>query len=354
MTSSANVAGDNRIPVNVLTGFLGSGKTTLLKHWLRSPQLANTAVIINELGAVGLDHLLVDNASESLFLLDNGCLCCAVRDDLVQSLKSLYERRANGDVPAFERVVIETTGLADPLPVLQTLMMADGVVEHFRADAVVTCVDGVNGLETLERYPEAQRQVVVADLLLLTKQDLPEAATPALQTRLAELNPMARLLLVSAGQLDPQLLFDGSLGAAEQAVSQLLDDTTVASGHSGRVNSLVLVTMDPIDEIELRTWLEVVTSVHGDRLLRIKGLVQLRGLPQQPMLIHAVQQLVSPPELLAQWPSADTRSRIVLIGEGLDEDDIRRVFRTFTGARLQDLQQAPLALLGLSNLRLMQ
>lgn len=343
-----------RIPVNVLTGFLGSGKTTLLKHWLASPQLANTAVIINELGAVGLDHLLVDNARESLFLLENGCLCCAVRDDLIQSLRDLYQRRAEGRVPPFERVVIETTGLADPLPVLQTLMLAEGVCEHFEADAVITCVDGVNGLETLARYPEAQRQARVADLLLITKQDLDGADNPALWQQLAQLNPLAQVVPVTAGQLDPQLLLMPAADSGRAAQALLADVSAAGQApgqHSGRVNSLALISADALSEADVRSWLEVVTSVYGEQLLRLKGLVQLRDNPQQPLLIHAVQQLLSEPQRLPQWPSADQRTRIVLIGERLDEEDLRRVFRTFTGARLLEPGQVPLALLGPGSFR---
>ena len=341
-------AQDARIPVNVLTGFLGSGKTTLLKHWLASPELANTAVIINELGAVGLDHLLVDNARESLFLLDNGCLCCAVRDDLITSLQDLWARRADGRVPAFERVVIETTGLADPLPVLQTLMLADGVCEHFVADAVITCVDGVNGVDTLERYPEALRQVQVADVLLLTKQDLPEASQSGVASRVRALNPLARCCPVFHGELAASLLLEPGL-----VTDRELPDNIVPV-HSGRVGSLVLVTETLLDEYDLRSWLEVVTSVYAGQLLRVKGLVRTRHLPGQPLLLHAVQQLVSEPERLVEWPSADQRTRIVLIGERLDEDDIRRVFRTFTGASLLDVQHNPLLLLGAGSLRLLR
>ena len=336
---------DVHIPVNVLTGFLGSGKTTLLKHWLASPELANTAVIINELGAVGLDHLLVDNARESLFLLDNGCLCCAVRDDLITSLQDLWARRAAGRVPAFERVVIETTGLADPLPVLQTLMLADGVREHFVADVVITCVDGVNGVETLERYPEALRQVQVADVLLLTKQDLPEASQSGVATRVRALNPLARCCPVSHGELAASLLLEPGLLVERELPA------SIEPAHSGRVNSLVLMTDSALDEFDLRSWLEVVSSVYAGQLLRIKGLVKTSANPAQPLLIHAVQQLVSEPERLLQWPSADQRTRIVLIGERLDEDDIRRVFKTFTGAVLLDPHQNPLLLLGAGSLR---
>ncbi|WP_221800731.1 CobW family GTP-binding protein [Oceanobacter mangrovi] len=342
---------DSRLPVNVLTGFLGAGKTTLLKHWLQSPQLANTAVIINELGAVGLDHLLVDNSQESLFLLDNGCLCCAVRDDLITSLQDLQARRAGGELPAFDRVVIETTGLADPLPVLQTLMMAEGVVEHFRADAVITCVDGVNGIKTLENYPEALKQVELADVLLVTKQDLSAAADTAVTERLAEINPLAQRLLVSNGQLDASVLLQSALLPLEQQSARQLPASAASGAHSGRVRSLVLMTDDAISNFDINCWLEIVTSVYEGQLLRLKGLVKEASNPQQPLLLHAVQALVSDPQRLDQWPSSDQRTRIVLIGERLDEEDIRRVFQTFTGARLIDSQQNPLALLGVGSLK---
>jgi len=340
-----------RIPVNVLTGFLGSGKTTLLKHWLQSPELANTAVIINELGAVGLDHLLVDNAQESMFLLENGCLCCAVRDDLITSLQDLHRRQQNGEIPAFDRVVIETTGLADPLPVLQTLMMADGVAHHYKADAIITCVDGVNGLQTLASQPEASRQVEVADLLLITKQDLAEAQQddvkqPLLQ-QLQALNPYAVQTGVSLGQLDASALLESRVVMTRDD----FENQNAPAGHSGRVNSLVLLTDDAVCEFELQNWLDVASAVYQGQLLRVKGLVKIQNNPDRPVLLHAVQQLVSPMERLPAWPSKDQRSRIVLIGEKLEESDIRRVFETFTGAKLIDTKANPLAGLGLGSIK---
>ena len=347
-----------RIPVNVLTGFLGSGKTTLLKHWLQSPELANTAVIINELGSVGLDHLLVDNAQESLFLLENGCLCCAVREDLVTSLQELHAKRESGELPAFDRVVIETTGLADPLPVLQTLMMADGVAQHFKTDAVITCVDGVNGLNTLDNHPEAVKQVQVADLLLITKQDVPQAQDEAIKQPLLEklqsLNPNAKQTGVSGGQLNASVLLESRvvMSQGNEMPANAIDSTEQASSHhSGKVNSLVLLTDDEVCEFELQHWLDVACTVYGPQLLRVKGLVKIRNNPQKPVLLHAVQQLVSPMERLPAWPSKDQRSRIVLIGEDLQESDIRRVFEGFTGAKLIDTKANPLAGLGFGSIK---
>jgi G3E family GTPase len=354
----------NRIPVTVLTGFLGSGKTTLLKHWLQSPELQNTAVIINELGAVGLDHLLVNNSREQMCLLDNGCVCCSVREDLIGLLDDLYQRCRRGDIPPFERVVIETTGMADPLPVLQTLMFAPVLVEHFYPDAVITCVDAVNGASTLARYPESVRQASVADVLLLTKGDLAEdLPLQALAERLRILNPAARLQFICNGEVSPDIL--AKAGSQRQvsdfldrgiqgfdAVSQDMESSAHHSPGGGKVRTHSLITDQPIVEADIRYWLELVAAMFGEKLLRLKGLVQLSDKPDQPLLLHAVQQVMSPPVRLLQWPSEDTRSRIVLIAEDLDERDVQRVFETFVRVKLLSPHQPPAAGLSLSNIRL--
>ncbi len=196
------------IPVSVITGFLGSGKTTLLARLLRDPAMARTAVIINEFGAVGLDHELVETSDESFIQLSNGCLCCNVRSDLVLTLGDLAARRAAGTVPQFERVVVETTGLADPAPILHALMTDRALCEVYALDGVITTVDAVTGLATLDRYPESLRQAAVADRLILTKTDVPEAQTAALCARLAQINPGAPVLEVVGGAVAPAALFD--------------------------------------------------------------------------------------------------------------------------------------------------
>src|SRR5215467_7273741 len=226
------------IPVTLLTGFLGSGKTTVLNHVLKQPGMAATAVIVNEFGEIGLDHLLVERSSEDVVLLNSGCLCCTVRNDIVDTLTSLFVDRAKGKVPWFTRVVIETTGLADPAPILHTLMTEPIVAARYMLDGVVTTVDAVNGAGTLDRQHEAVKQAAVADRLLLTKNDLAEPATrQAFETRLAALNPSAPLIPVAQGAVDPALLFNlGFFDPATKGVDVqrwLRDEAFAKSSHHG-------------------------------------------------------------------------------------------------------------------------
>jgi len=323
-----------RTPVTLLTGFLGSGKTTLLNHLLQLPELADTAVIINEFGEVGLDHLLVEQVSENLRLLQSGCLCCTVRGDLVDTLADLHERRQQQSLPGFRRVLIETTGLADPTPVLQTFMVDPQVQAHYYLEQIVTTVDAVNGARTLDRHSEALRQVSLADRLLLTKTDLAdEISLAALRKRLLGLNPDASIMAVSEGRVSAaealpvaSAVFDGAAYLA-----RLGDGAGAGSHRDGKVQAHCLVFDQPLPEVGLAHWLELMAMVRGDSLLRVKGLVQLAEHPGRPTVIHGVQQVFHPLRQLPAWPSADRRSRIVLIVHELEFAEIARTFEKFVG-----------------------
>lgn len=303
------------LPVDVLTGFLGSGKTTLLSRLLREPAFARTAVIVNEFGEVGIDHDLVETSDEQFIQLTTGCLCCKVRSDLVETLLELASRRAQGRVPAFERVVIETSGLADPAPILQALML-DGALSHaYVGGSVITTVDALLAARTLEQQPTARRQVAMADALVVTKTDLDPAAGAALQDRLRALNPDAPVLPTRAGASDAAAIWS----SAAQAVQPWRAVRTGGGGrpddHLGGVDRWILVRERPLPAAVLPLLVEALSEHCGERLLRVKGIVAIDGEPQRPVVVQGVQHVFHPLQWLDAWPSADRRSRLVFIGE---------------------------------------
>ena len=311
------------IEVAVLTGFLGSGKTTLLGRLLKSPKFARTAVIINEFGEVGLDHDLIETSDESFVELQTGCLCCRMRGDLALTLEDLLRRRDEGLVPAFDRVVIETSGLADPAPILHALMSDGPLARRLALAGVVTTVDAVNGLAALAR-PEAVRQVAVADRLILTKADLLEGSASELSRRLCAINSTARLLTARFGDVDPERLF-----AVEPATGELAGSrprpaspraAAKADAHPARhagVSSFALVREEPIRAVALTLLLEALAEQCGRDLLRLKGIVNVAESPERPAVVHGVQHVFHPPAWLDRWPSEDRRSRLVFIVEGV-------------------------------------
>jgi G3E family GTPase len=347
----------SRIPVTVLTGFLGSGKTTLLNHVLKHPDMAATAVIVNEFGEIGLDHLLVESATEDVVLMSSGCLCCTVRGDIANTLTDLFVGRVKGKVPYFTRAVIETTGLADPAPVLHALLADPIVAERYMIDGVVTTVDAVNGAGTLDRQIEAVKQAAVADRLIITKTDLAEpAALAALEARLGELNPGAPLLRAVHGAIDPDALF--GLGLFDPAtksveVRRWLQDEAVAAHddhdhhghdhrqdvnrhdvnrHDERIRAFCITRERPISWNALSGWLDALASMRGDDLLRVKAIVALADRPDQPVVLHGVQHLFHPPVLLPAWPDADRRTRIVFITRDLPQEMIEESLAAFEEA----------------------
>jgi len=317
------------IPVSVVTGFLGSGKTTLLARLLRDPAMARTAVIINEFGAVGLDHELVETSDESFIQFSNGCLCCNVRSDLVLTLGDLATRRAAGTVPRFERVVIETTGLADPVPVLHALMTDRGLCEVYALDGVITTVDAVTGLATLDRHPESLRQAAVADRVIITKTDVPEAQAAALRARLEKINPGAAMMEVVGGAVAPAALFDcgfyDTAGKHPDVRAWLAHE---AHGHTRHhhqddITSFCIVRDEPLHAVTLPLLLSALAENCGADLLRMKGLVNVREEPDRPAVIHGVQHVYHAPVWLARWPSDDRRTRMVFIGRNIRESWVR-------------------------------
>jgi G3E family GTPase len=319
----------NTVPVTILTGFLGSGKTTVLNHLLRAPSLADTVVIVNEFGAVGLDHLLIEQAIEDAVLLKNGCICCTVRGDIADTLDVLWQRRDAGEIPPFRRIAIETTGLADPAPVAHALLTEPGARYACRLDGIVTTVDALHGTLQLERQPEARRQVAMADRILLTKTDLATAGQiDDAAARIATLNPTAPVRHIINGTASPSDVFD--LGPDEGRLEQWLrplDGTGhhhIAFRHGEQIASVVLRHDRPVVWDDLRHWLESILSLRGDSVLRLKGIVWLQN-EDRPMVLQGVHHVLHPPIPLDR-PAQQNATRIVLITRGISAKGIRASF----------------------------
>ena len=311
-------------PVTLLTGFLGSGKTTLLNRLLASPALHDTAVLINEYGATPIDHLLVRSSSDNITVLANGCVCCSVAGDMVNALRDLYFKRSQGVIPAFRRVVIETTGLADPAPILHTLLEMPLVVARYVLSGIVTTVDATHALAQLETHAESAKQAAVADRLVITKCDLASAETiHALRSCLAKLNPGATLIEAAHGEVDPDIIFDTGLHHPGKWLNAgayrplLPKNTTAAPRHDERIAAFCVRYEQPVVWDELINALEILQSVRADNLLRIKGIVNVAGEPR-PWVIHAVQHTLYPAATLAAWPDNDHSTRLVFIVRDID------------------------------------
>jgi G3E family GTPase len=306
------------IPVSVLTGFLGSGKTTMLGHLLRQPELARTAVIINEFGEIGLDHELIEASEDSVIELQTGCLCCKIRTDLAQTLAELLRRRDEGRCTPFDRIVIETSGLADPAPILQTLMTDTTIAGRLVLGGVVTTVDAVNAAATLAREGISRKQVAVADRIVLTKSDLAGPAGSVL-LRLAELNAGAPVLLADHGRVDPRLVFNSGLydprTRSADVHAWLAEEAHghAHARHDAEITTYAIVRREPIRAAALTLFLEALTEHCGADMLRLKGIVNILESPDRPAVIHGVQHVFHAPAWLDRWPSDDRRSRIVCI-----------------------------------------
>jgi G3E family GTPase len=327
-----------RLPVSLITGFLGSGKTTLLNRLLRHDDMKDSAVIINEYGEIALDHLLVERVEGEVAVLASGCICCTIRSDLEETLRMLLVKRDRAEVPAFRRILVETTGLADPAPIVQ-LLLNNPLITHFlRLDAIVTTVDAVNAGHQLDRQREAVKQVALADRVLITKCDLVNDVA-LLQSRLRHLNPGATIEHVAHGEVDVARLFGAGLVDPDTKridVSRWLNEQAFAGAehkhdhahhahahhnHDKSILSFMLAFDDPLDWMAVSDWLGYLRNVRGEDLLRVKGILNLRGEPT-PVAVHGVHHVFHPPVALPRWPDADHRSRIVFITSGITRQEV--------------------------------
>jgi G3E family GTPase len=332
------------IPVHVITGFLGSGKTTLLQRLLAAPELADTAVLVNEFGEIGLDHHLLRRVAEDIVLLQSGCLCCTIRGDLSSAIRDLYGRRERGEVTPFARLAIETTGLADPVPILSTVMAEPVIRHHFRLGQVITTVDGVNGRLHLERQPESAKQVAVANHIIVTKTDIAaKDAIHDLTIRLHLMNPTAPLLAMRPDRVpDVALLLTTDLDRLTAGREEVQRWLTIApadrndSGHhdhdlnrhDARIHALCLTLDRPLDWTAFAIWLSMLLHSRGTDVLRVKGLLDING-ADGPVVINGVQHLMHPPVHLPTWPNDDRRTRLVFIVRDIARSEIERSLAAF-------------------------
>ncbi|NKK62691.1 GTP-binding protein [Rhizobium leguminosarum bv. viciae] len=379
---------NDRIPVTILTGFLGAGKSTLLNRILKDPVMKDAAVIINEFGDVGIDHLLVESSGDSIIELSDGCLCCTVRGELVDTLANLMDAVQTGRVKPVKRVVIETTGLADPAPVMQAIMGNPVIATNFELDGVVTVVDAVNGLQTLDNHEEARKQAAVADRLIVSKKSM-AGATDGLEKRLRALNPRAVTMDADSAKAgSAAVLVNGLYDPATKIadVGRWLQDEDAheahhhhhddgdhhghhhhshdhdghahqdphdVNRHDASIRSFSIIEEKPIDPMALDMFIDLLRSAHGEKLLRMKAIVSVSDRPDRPLVLHGVQSIFHPPVRLAAWPGEDRRTRMVLITRDLPEAFVKDLFDAFLGKPRIDmpdraaLSNNPLAIPGM-------
>jgi G3E family GTPase len=346
------------IPVSIITGFLGAGKTTLLNRLLKDPALVDTIVIVNEFGEIGLDHLFIETQDDNMILMASGCLCCTIRGDLISTLEDLIKKYDTGALKAFKRVIIETTGLADPAPILQSLIGHPMILVRYTLDGVVTLVDAVNGSSTLDHHREAVKQAAIADRIVLTKTDL-QTDTDALRARLKKLNPAALIIDTQNPEADAAHL----IGTGAFDLSQKIPDVAAwlkseayevqdhhhahhhdhdhdhhehdhahhhdINRHDDHIRAFCLTTNEAIPIAAFEMFLTLLQSAHGPNLLRMKGIVKLAEHPDHPVILHGVQHVFHPPVKLSHWPDDDHRTKLVFITKDLDESFVSRLWDAF-------------------------
>ena len=321
---------DGRIPVTIVTGFLGSGKTTIIRHLLADARYANAAVIVNELGEIGIDHNLFRRTDERITLLRGGCACCARRDDLVEALRDLISRFDRGELPALDRVVLETTGLADPAPILHTIALDPVLCRRYRVDLTLATLDALAGEANLATHGEAFRQVTAADLIVVTKSDLaPPDMSDRLSRRVGELNPMADVIVGDRGRIDSCCLLLRRFPKVREIHPGESSRAVLPLSHAGHahVAALSLTYGDRLDWRMLGLWLTMLLHCHGEKILRVKCLIDVGE--DGPLILEGVQHVVHAPRHLRDWPDADRRSRLVVIARDVDPNVIRESFATF-------------------------
>jgi G3E family GTPase len=323
------------IPVSVITGFLGSGKTTILSNLLRRAEFADTAVIINEFGEIGLDHDLIETSDETVVMLQTGCLCCKMQGDLIRTLHDLLHRRNSGTIPSFARIVVETSGLADPAPILQSLILDETAAEHFPLARVLTVIDAISGKTTLESHSEARKQLALADHIVISKTDLAGGTAVDLDKVIRSINPTSQVTRSDKGRLVPDLLFAGDHPESSAVLDRIQSFSSTpahnATEHrlhhhahiANDIRTFALQRDTPLDAVCLSLFLEALADHCGADLLRLKGLVQIAENPDQPAVIHGVQHIFHPPIWLDAWPSGDHSTRMVFIARNLSESWVR-------------------------------